>query len=113
VVDIFRNLDKLLYIQITGQRIHEPPCEVEVDPKTASMVLEDLGIDLLDHLEVNGAAVRVPEESITLRDEMVPVQLLGVESQVRQYFHISFQSISGHYCLIQTISVIRFYRCFS
>jgi len=55
---------------------------------TANMVLEDLGIDLLDHLEVNGAAVRVPEESITLRDEVTPIQLLGVESQVRQLFSL-------------------------
>lgn len=56
---------------------------MEVDPRTSIMVLEDLGIDLLDHLEVNGAAVRVPEDRITLRDEMAPVQLLGVDSQVR------------------------------
>jgi hypothetical protein len=61
---------------------------VEIDPVTANMVLEDLGIDLLDHLEVNGAAVRVPEESITLRDEVTPIQLLGVESQVRQLFSL-------------------------
>lgn len=56
---------------------------MEVDPKTANMLLEDLGIDLLDHLETNGAAVRVSEDIITLKEEMAPVQLLGVESQVR------------------------------
>jgi hypothetical protein len=57
---------------------------VEIDPETANMVLEDLGIDLLDHLEVNGAAVRVPEECITLRDEVEPDQLLRMESQVSE-----------------------------
>jgi hypothetical protein len=57
---------------------------VEIDPATAIMVLEDLGIDLLDHLEVNGAAVRVPEECITLRDEVEPDQLLRMESQVSE-----------------------------
>lgn len=88
MVDSFRNVDKLLYVQITGQRVHEPPREVEIDPRTANMVLEDLGIDLLDHLELNGAAVRVPEESITLRDEVAPVQMLRVDSEVRQ--HLDF-----------------------
>jgi hypothetical protein len=63
---------------------------VEIDPATANMVLEDLGIDLLYHLEVNGAAVRVPEESITLKDEVGSVQLLGVESRVSE------KSFSGH-----------------
>jgi hypothetical protein len=63
---------------------------VEIDPATANMVLEDLGIDLLDHLEVNGAAVRVPEERITLRDEVGPDQLLRMESQVSE------KSSSGH-----------------
>jgi hypothetical protein len=63
---------------------------VEIDPATANMVLEDLGIDLLDHLEVNGAAVRVPEECITLRDEVEPDQLLRMESQVSE------KNFSGH-----------------
>lgn len=62
----------------------EPPSQVEIDPATANAVLKDLGIDLLDHLEVNGAAVRVPEERITLRDEVEPDQLLRMESQVSE-----------------------------
>ncbi|XP_023705557.1 uncharacterized protein LOC111863446 [Cryptotermes secundus] len=66
---------------IKRQRMPEPPSQVEIDPATANAVLEDLGIDLLDHLEVNGAAVRVPEERITLRDEVEPDQLLRMESQ--------------------------------
>lgn len=63
---------------------------MEIDPATANMVLEDLGIDLLNHLEVNGAAVRVPEQCITLRDEVEPDQLLRMESQVSE------KSFSGH-----------------
>jgi hypothetical protein len=74
----------LFYAQIIGQRILEPYCEVEIDPTTVNIDLEDLGFDLLNHLEVNGAAVRVPEESITLRDEMVPDYLHRMESQVRK-----------------------------
>lgn len=66
---------------IKRQRIYEPSYEMQVDPTTEVAALEDLGIDILYHLEVNGAGVRVPEESITLRDEVVAGQQLGVESQ--------------------------------
>lgn len=68
----------------------EPPSQVEIDPATANAVLEDFGIDIVHHLEVNGAAVRVPEERITLRDEVEPAQLLGMESQVSE------KCFSGH-----------------
>jgi hypothetical protein len=54
-----------------------------IDPTTEIPSLEDLGIDIIYHLEVNGATVRAPEESITLRDEVVFDQQLGEEGQVR------------------------------
>lgn len=76
-------------MQITGQRLPEPLCQAEIDVATADMVLKDLGIDILHHLEVNGAAVRVPEESITLKDEVEPDLLHRMESQV------SMESCSG------------------
>jgi len=47
--------------------------------------LEDFDIDTVDivqHLEVNGAAVRVPVERITLEDD-VPDKPLVVEDEVR------------------------------
>jgi len=54
---------------------------LEVDP-TSLEFLEDLDIDdLVRHLEVNGAAVRVPEERITLREEVPDTRLL-VEDEV-------------------------------
>jgi hypothetical protein len=56
---------------------------MEYDPATAFAALQDLDIDIVYHLEVNGAAVRVPEEQITLRDEVAFDQQLGVEDQVR------------------------------
>jgi hypothetical protein len=46
--------------------------------------VEDLEIpDLVQHLEVNGAALRVPVEHITLQDEMVPDIRLVVDDEVR------------------------------
>jgi hypothetical protein len=46
--------------------------------------VEDLDIDdIVHHLEVNGAAVRVPVERITLQDEVVPDIRLVVEDEVR------------------------------
>jgi hypothetical protein len=51
---------------------------MEVDPTELSL-LEDLGIDIVNH----GAAVRVPEECITLRDEVVPDLQVWMEDHVR------------------------------
>jgi len=46
--------------------------------------LEDLDIDdIVHHLEVSGAAVRVPVDRITLREEVVPDIRLVVEDEVR------------------------------
>ena len=56
--------------------------EAKVDPAEL-LHLEDLDVDLVHHLEVNGAAVRVPAEHITLRDEVVPDIRLVVEDEVR------------------------------
>jgi hypothetical protein len=53
---------------------------VDFEPRVLSF-LEDL--DIVNHLEVNGAAVRVPEEHITLREEVVPDLRPGMEDQVR------------------------------
>jgi len=59
------------------------PDEEEFIPNPLPL-LEDLEIDdLVRHLEENGAAVRVPEERITLLDEVVPDIRLIVEDQVR------------------------------
>ena len=55
---------------------------MEVRP-AALPFLEELEIDdLVHHLEVNGAAVRVPVERITLRDEVPDIRLV-VEDEVR------------------------------
>jgi hypothetical protein len=68
---------------ISGRKTREKPFEVEKDP-TALPLVEDLDIDdLVRHLEVNGAAVRVPVEHITLHDEMVPDIRLVVDDEVR------------------------------
>jgi hypothetical protein len=69
---------------MTGQRIPEPFCQVETYPGSINMNLEDISIDILTHLEVNGAAVRVPEETITLKDEVQPHHLHEMENQVRE-----------------------------
>jgi hypothetical protein len=45
--------------------------------------LEDFDVDIVSHLEVNGAAVRVPEERITLQEEVVPDLRPRIEDQVR------------------------------
>ena len=57
---------------------------MEGDP-TPFPVNKDFSVDLLKHLEVNGAAVRVPEERITLQDEVVYDVQHGVEIQVRPF----------------------------
>jgi hypothetical protein len=67
---------------VTGQKTHKRSLEAEVDPAVLPF-LEDLDIiDLVRHLEVNGAAVRVPVERITLRDEVPDIRLM-MEDEVR------------------------------
>jgi hypothetical protein len=66
----------------TGRKTHERSVEAEVDP-TALPFPEVIDIeDVVRHLEVNGAAVRVPVERITLRDEVPDIRLV-VEDEVR------------------------------
>jgi hypothetical protein len=69
---------------MTGQRAPDPVSRAEIDLATLDMVLDDLTIDIVNHLEVNGAAVRVPEETITLKDEVQPHHLQEMEIQVRE-----------------------------